>query len=1383
MKLKKKVCRQIRKEVSLILAMAMIFSGSTQVFAGTSGFEDVKNHWAQNSIERLAEAKVLGGYSNQTFRPNNDVSRAELAACIAKIFGLLNEDAQKVYTDVKSDGWYADAINKVMTSGLMNDYNSQFRPNQMATREEAAFALAAAYRLSEGTKQAKFKDQDQIADWALDAVQVLSSQGYLAGSAGNMAPKGQLKRAELAALIDKITGTIITKPGTYSLKDLKGNVLIKSPGVILKDTSVEGSIYLAQGIGEGKVELENVQVKGTLFVEGGGESGLTLKGCTINQMLVDKYNNKITVTGDQSTTISESMLQSAVEVKGPLKIIKANISSNGVSIETAPEKVEIRSADVSAVIAGKKTEAAKVNPAITPAGGSGSSGGSSGGGGGSNPGTGTETPDEKWVLTWQDEFNGSSLDLTKWGYQYGTGSDHGLTDWGNNEAQYYTSENVSLKDGMLVIKAQKEARGGKEYTSSRIWTFPTFATKYGKIEAAISLPIGEGLWPAFWMMPKDARYGAWAASGEIDIMEARGRIPNQVDGTIHYGKQWPNNLSQGAHYTFPEGQDITGLHTYAIEWEPGEIRWYVNGKLYNTAKNWLSQGTDEPAAYPYPAPFNEEFYILLNLAVGGHYDGGRLPKDSDFPAEMKVDYVRVYQLKSGYNENIQRPVLEPEDYPAGMKQAVDGNYITDADIQAPYITPDPLSTSGWNYLNNAEGNGTVTQEGGAAKVTIANQGSQPYSIQLVQNIPVVKGHYYKVSFDAKSSAERLITAQIGAGGDRGWAKYSNAFAANLADEWQSFEYYFQMGYDTNTLGRFEINMGQATASVWLKNVKFEEITPSAYQSILENSSKDPLANGNHVYNGEFNLGDNRLAYWDTKTSNASVNFSVKDEVIHAAIISAGTEYEDILLYQNGIQLINGEDYRLIFKAKGDEARKLKVKLTSKDKAKTYAEEEINIGSSLQTYSFDFTMRESSDNLTQLQFALGGEKVNVQLDGIKLIRTTNNSINYAEIAYPLQNGDFAADYERWNRFTDSGGTAVFSMEGAEKAAAVNVTNVGTSNWNVMLMNENLKMEKGMRYELSFDVWGVQRDIEVKLENAGYHNYLEGVTPDSIGVTGSKQTYKYEFTMPAAETAALKFILGNTKSAATGTVFIDNVELKVKDAPVKKPALLLADIDNNYVGEAIQLRVFNREDWKDSIEEVLVNGSALDAGLYSMVGDELVIDAAAFNVEGSYRILVKAAGYANTRCTQNILGNNGLIITNGTFDTNTDGWEVLKIDGSDADVSAIDGEMRINFTNYAGWEKWSTMIHQNTIQLEAGKTYELKFDARSTVDREAWLEMSNMAPQVLNLTTTGQTFTFEFVAASTISNGALKFLLGTDNLDGALFVKNQSVYLDNISITEK
>ncbi len=266
---------------------------------------------------------------------------------------------------------------------------------------------------------------------------------------------------------------------------------------------------------------------------------------------------------------------------------------------------------------------------------------------------------EGWELVWHDEFEGQQLDSTYWDFDRGDGSIAGIPGWGNNELQYYTDDerNVFLRDGRLVIRAIEERRfdafGSGRYTSARIVTRGNLAVRYGRIEAAMRLPVGQGLWPAFWMMPEPVSldenpfaragvYGGWAASGEIDIVEARGSRPGEVVGAIHYGGEWPRNTHQARTFRFRGDRSIADVNVYAVEWEHGAIRWYVNDELFFTATNWYSVDADG-STRSFPAPFDQPFHLIINLAVGGDFDGFPPPDAPYIPAEIEVGYVRVYQ--------------------------------------------------------------------------------------------------------------------------------------------------------------------------------------------------------------------------------------------------------------------------------------------------------------------------------------------------------------------------------------------------------------------------------------------------------------------------------------------------------------------------------------------------------------------------------------------------------------------------------------------------------------------------------------------------------------------------------------------------------------------
>jgi beta-glucanase (GH16 family) len=283
-----------------------------------------------------------------------------------------------------------------------------------------------------------------------------------------------------------------------------------------------------------------------------------------------------------------------------------------------------------------------------------------------------EPKDAKWKLTWSDEFDGKEVDRAKWDFDIGNGfytaDKQFISGWGNNELEYYTSEskNIYVKDGMLHIRVvkEKEKVKGCDYTSARLKTRKAdgealFNQAYGKFVFRAKLPTGKGVWPAIWMLPQSEKYGGWAASGEIDILEVRGHEPNKVLGTLHFGSRWPANTHIPRDYVLPDKGTVADFHVYTLEWEPGEIRWYVDNKLYSTQSFWWSSSkTDgnkgarpakEADLNPWPAPFDQPFYLVMNVAVGGNFPG-KPDKTTEFPVEMVVDYVRVYEKVGGYDK-------------------------------------------------------------------------------------------------------------------------------------------------------------------------------------------------------------------------------------------------------------------------------------------------------------------------------------------------------------------------------------------------------------------------------------------------------------------------------------------------------------------------------------------------------------------------------------------------------------------------------------------------------------------------------------------------------------------------------------------------------------
>lgn len=314
-----------------------------------------------------------------------------------------------------------------------------------------------------------------------------------------------------------------------------------------------------------------------------------------------------------------------------------------------------------------------------------------------------------WRQVWSDEFDGTALDTSKW--QFEVNCDGG----GNAELQCYTAreQNAKVANGRLTITARPENYNGKGYTSARLNTARSASWLYGKFEIRTKLPRGKHLWPAFWMLPTDYKYGTWAASGEIDIMEYRGQATSKVEGTLHFGGQWPNNMYQGSG---PKdmGMDLSAdFHVFSVEWERDQIRWYVDGQMYHSMtlvrSFYSNRGTN-----PYNAqrqPFDQRFHLLINLAIGGGFFpadqyGTLTPQDAAnwADATYQIDYIRVYEATTVPPVVSAPPAVSSN---RATTRAITSRAVTSRATVTPTETPEETTASSDvigspDGLNNAE---------------------------------------------------------------------------------------------------------------------------------------------------------------------------------------------------------------------------------------------------------------------------------------------------------------------------------------------------------------------------------------------------------------------------------------------------------------------------------------------------------------------------------------------------------------------------------------------------------------------------------------------------------------------------------------------------------
>lgn len=422
-----------------------------------------------------------------------------------------------------------------------------------------------------------------------------------------------------------------------------------------------------------------------------------------------------------------------------------------------------------------------------------------------------------YKMIWNEEFEGTSLDTKKWNYEEGfllEEDDIGTAGWGNRELEWYCKDNVSVKDGNLNILMKKESKVFTEkgdpskkatakYSSGKINTKDKFSLKYGRVDFRAKMPTGTGVWPAMWMLPNDARYGSWPLSGEIDVFEGRGRIPNIVFGTLHYGSQWPNNINTSDAIDMTEDglkkTDFSDWHVYSVIWEEDNIKVYCDGKCYFKCTNadWYS-GSDRGNGN---APFDQRFYLIMNLAAGGTFDSGHVPDESFTNATMQVDYVRAYQRIVAPNAD-EKPDTIPNVKTDGAKDGLYGDYKLGSGVVTPPDNPTVAptgnqkeeTTTASNIPNTTTKGQVVTSKKklGRTKVTKATKkkkskklsikfkrvkGAKKYYVQVAKNKKfkkiLVKKTVKKVSVTIKSSKlknKKTLYVRVKAKGASKWSK-------------------------------------------------------------------------------------------------------------------------------------------------------------------------------------------------------------------------------------------------------------------------------------------------------------------------------------------------------------------------------------------------------------------------------------------------------------------------------------------------------------------------------------------------------------------------------------------------------------------------------------
>lgn len=641
-------------------------------------------------------------------------------------------------------------------------------------------------------------------------------------------------------------------------------------------------------------------------------------------------------------------------------------------------------------------------------------------------------------LVWEESFDTDALNMDDWNIETHE------PGWVNNELQEYTdsSENIYVKDGKLVLKPVEitGADGKVSYTSGRINTQNKHNFKYGLFEARLKVPQGQGFLPAFWMMPANENlYGQWPRCGEIDIMEVLGNQTDTAYGTIHYGN--PHSESQG-NYTLESGSFAKDYHTFSVEWEPDRISWYVDGQRIHTENDWYS-ATEGQGEITYPAPFDQPFYVILNLAVGGNWPGNPDASTNIKDAAFLVDYVKVYQ-KDSYDEHVTKPVKnvvlrEPDEA---------GNYIRNGSFAAD---EDLNDEQGWSFLNTLEGEASAVIENQAIQIKTTKAGTADYSVQLVQpDLPLKKGGVYRVSFDASASEARTMKVGISAP-DRGYRRYLEDTVVELTPEKQTYTYEFTMTDADDANGRLEFNMGAAgsTADIQISGVS---VRKTGQKDLEKDVAKTVRADGNFVYNGAFQEGTERLGYWEISRQEGTDAVVTNDGNIRRLKVTAGdgvSKEHPVVIAQGGLPLTEG-NYALSFLAKGADGTAVLAKAGGQ-------EFEAALSGKEQTYQYKFAV--SAAGLTEQEKAI---QILITQPGtyyLDDIRIEEDSL--------IKNGSFRAGFSGYEvyAYTESDVSYVVDSLNEDSAADFSIQNTGDAAWKIQLKQNNIELEKGQWYRLS------------------------------------------------------------------------------------------------------------------------------------------------------------------------------------------------------------------------------------------------------------------------------------------------------------------------------
>ena len=834
---------------------------------------------------------------------------------------------------------------------------------------------------------------------------------------------------------------------------------------------------------------------------------------------------------------------------------------------------------------------------------------------------------EGYDLIWADEFDGNygdatvdantGLNLNNWAYQLGDGStDCGNYGWGNNELQAYTNrkQNVAVNedltgdgnpDGLLRITASREDNGyvyagesAKNYTSARLRSTTgekaLFNTTYGYIEARMSLPATAGAWPAFWMLPESTTiYGGWPVSGEIDIMESCGAFAdgakNKAAGTLHWGA--PEHVYKGSGNVNLDS-DTTYFHTYAVDWEPGKMVWYFDGKPVTTRTNWNGKISGATADMSYDAPFDQPFYMLLNLAVDSGQFGGDANKAQFMnDINMYVDYVRVFQKSSGYPDSVVKAVDNNgnSDWAQfeGINQIAEITTSNVAKASAGGGMDDSSADAGMWYLSHQSDAtdatfDTVERDGNAyAKVGVKTAGGQDYSVQLIGHYNAKAGYVYRVSYDTFADGGMVgKTVNCDSKEWHGWSTYGIQ-SFELTEEPSHNSFLFEQGEDFDNC-RIEFNVGaKGSGNVYIGNVKVEIVDPAELQK--ETDVRKPSTKGDFIYNGSFDQGNHHVGYWSasegtTLTVPRYTTTDLTGSDKHVVDVASKSNYEQIengvkyyerraqisgdgnvrpQVYQSGL-VMPKDAYHLTFdlySAKETAVTAAVYEMDGDKLGKRVAAGRTTVSAGkVNTFTWDVT---TTEDIADAAVVFTFEKdAKVQLDNVSFIGANQGA---AVEAVPL------GDKQTWGGDNGGGGKLDIAKDGDVYSLDNAVS--GGAWYAPQIISNDFTLMEGNRYRLSFryKMEGDSNnrfDYIVQENGGGWYAYQDVTAVHADAATVDAEGFNEEVVEFDAKKTLnnVHVVIGLGNSAATG-----NLKFLYKDVKIE---LVTAGGDESTEGNRLE-----------------------------------------------------------------------------------------------------------------------------------------------------------------------------------------------------------------------